>query len=109
MIKIFKDNASKTCILDDFGFYEKRQKIIQEKKTKQQQFQKQAKLALLASFLLFSLLFVTLLDWLACDNSSFLLFGPSTFPLQIQTILDIFSLLNHRCWMESLKMRRKKW
>ncbi|XP_021615519.1 YTH domain-containing protein ECT4 isoform X2 [Manihot esculenta] len=41
MIKIFKDNASKTCILDDFGFYEKRQKIIQEKKTKQQQFQKQ--------------------------------------------------------------------
>ncbi|XP_015571291.1 YTH domain-containing protein ECT4 isoform X2 [Ricinus communis] len=41
MIKIFKDHSSKTCILDDFGFYEKRQKIIQEKKAKQQQFQKQ--------------------------------------------------------------------
>ncbi|KAJ9139622.1 hypothetical protein P3X46_030340 [Hevea brasiliensis] len=31
MIKIFKDHSSKTFILDDFGFYEKRQKIIQEK------------------------------------------------------------------------------
>uniref|UniRef100_A0A2P2LNR5 YTH domain-containing family protein n=3 Tax=Rhizophora mucronata TaxID=61149 RepID=A0A2P2LNR5_RHIMU len=41
MIKIFKDHSSKTCILDDFGFYEKREKIIKEKKTKQQQFQKQ--------------------------------------------------------------------
>ncbi|XP_021666488.2 YTH domain-containing protein ECT2 isoform X2 [Hevea brasiliensis] len=41
MVKIFKDHSSKTCILDDFGFYEKRQKIIQEKKVKQQQFQKQ--------------------------------------------------------------------
>ncbi|XP_021591816.1 YTH domain-containing protein ECT2 isoform X2 [Manihot esculenta] len=41
MIKIFKDHSSKTCILDDFGFYEKRQKIIQEKKAKQQLFQKQ--------------------------------------------------------------------
>ncbi|WCJ37021.1 evolutionarily conserved C-terminal region 2 [Euphorbia peplus] len=42
MVKIFKDHSNKTCILDDFGFYEKRQKIIQEKKAKQQQFQKQA-------------------------------------------------------------------
>ncbi|XP_065865134.1 YTH domain-containing protein ECT2 [Euphorbia lathyris] len=42
IIKIFKDHSNKTCILDDFGFYEKRQKIIQEKKVKQQQFQKQA-------------------------------------------------------------------
>ncbi|XP_058007514.1 YTH domain-containing protein ECT4 isoform X2 [Hevea brasiliensis] len=41
MVKIFKDHSSKTCILDDFGFYEKRQKMIQEKKAKQQQFQKQ--------------------------------------------------------------------
>ncbi|XP_050220750.1 YTH domain-containing protein ECT4-like [Mercurialis annua] len=40
MINIFKEHTSKTCILDDFGFYEKRQKIIQEKKAKQQQFQK---------------------------------------------------------------------
>ncbi|KAL9459023.1 hypothetical protein AB3S75_007838 [Citrus x aurantiifolia] len=41
LIKIFKDHPSKTCILDDFGFYETRQKTIQEKKAKQQQFQKQ--------------------------------------------------------------------
>lgn len=41
MIKIFKDHVSKTCILDDFLFYEGRQKTIQEKKAKQQQFQKQ--------------------------------------------------------------------
>ena len=42
MIKIFKEHLSKTCILDDFGFYESRQKTIQEKKAKQQQqFQKQ--------------------------------------------------------------------
>ncbi|GFY99004.1 evolutionarily conserved C-terminal region 2 [Actinidia rufa] len=37
MLKIFKDNSSKTCILDDFGFYEGRQKTIQEKKVKQLQ------------------------------------------------------------------------
>ncbi|GAB4856144.1 hypothetical protein Ancab_024785 [Ancistrocladus abbreviatus] len=41
MLKIFKEHTSKTCILDDFGFYEARQKTIQEKKHKQQQFQKQ--------------------------------------------------------------------
>ncbi|XP_038880715.1 YTH domain-containing protein ECT2-like isoform X2 [Benincasa hispida] len=41
MVKIFKEHASKTCILDDFGFYETRQKTIQEKKAKQQQFKKQ--------------------------------------------------------------------
>ncbi|XP_021618138.1 YTH domain-containing protein ECT2 isoform X2 [Manihot esculenta] len=41
MVKIFKEHTSKTCILDDFEFYEKRQKIIQEKKAKQQLFQKQ--------------------------------------------------------------------
>ncbi|XP_059628738.1 YTH domain-containing protein ECT2-like [Cornus florida] len=41
MLKIFKEYTSKTCILDDFGFYEGRQKTIQEKKAKQQQFQKQ--------------------------------------------------------------------
>ncbi|XP_071726473.1 YTH domain-containing protein ECT4-like [Rutidosis leptorrhynchoides] len=42
MIKIFKEHSSKQCILDDFEFYEDRQKKIQEKKAKQQQFQKQA-------------------------------------------------------------------
>ncbi|KAK4258265.1 hypothetical protein QN277_007734 [Acacia crassicarpa] len=36
MMKIFKEYASKTCILDDFGFYENRQKSILEKKAKQQ-------------------------------------------------------------------------
>ncbi|KAF8398599.1 hypothetical protein HHK36_017530 [Tetracentron sinense] len=41
MLKIFKDHSSKTCILDDFGFYEDRQKKMQEKKVKQQQFRKQ--------------------------------------------------------------------
>ncbi|KAK1435243.1 hypothetical protein QVD17_01004 [Tagetes erecta] len=41
VIKIFKDHSSKQCILDDFEFYEERQKRIQEKKAKQQ-FQKQA-------------------------------------------------------------------
>ncbi|KAI7990763.1 YTH domain-containing protein ECT2 [Camellia lanceoleosa] len=41
LLKIFKDHSSKTCILDDFGFYEGRQKTIQEKKAKQQHFQKQ--------------------------------------------------------------------
>lgn len=41
VLKIFRDYSSKTCIFDDFAFYEKRQKIVQEKKAKQQQFQKQ--------------------------------------------------------------------
>ncbi|TKY45654.1 YTH domain-containing family protein 2 [Spatholobus suberectus] len=36
LIKIFKEYTSKTCILDDFGFYEARQKTILEKKAKQQ-------------------------------------------------------------------------
>lgn len=43
MIKIFKDHSSKTCILDDFVFYEDREKMIQEKKAKQQQLKKQAR------------------------------------------------------------------
>ncbi|CAI9774444.1 unnamed protein product [Fraxinus pennsylvanica] len=41
MLKIFKDHLSKQCVLDDFEFYEDRQKRILEKKAKQQQFQKQ--------------------------------------------------------------------
>ncbi|KAM0045057.1 putative YTH domain-containing protein [Helianthus debilis subsp. tardiflorus] len=41
MIKIFKEHSSKQCILDDFEFYEDRQKKTQQKKAKQQQFQKQ--------------------------------------------------------------------
>ncbi|XP_051142618.1 YTH domain-containing protein ECT4 isoform X2 [Andrographis paniculata] len=41
VLKIFKEHISKQCILDDFDFYEDRQKKIQEKKAKQQQYQKQ--------------------------------------------------------------------
>nr|XP_016504677.1 PREDICTED: YTH domain-containing family protein 1-like [Nicotiana tabacum] len=44
VIEIFKDHISKQCILDDFEFYEDRQKRIQEKKAKQQLFQKQSHL-----------------------------------------------------------------
>ncbi|CAJ1921685.1 unnamed protein product [Sphenostylis stenocarpa] len=39
--KIFKEHSSQTCILDDFGFYEAREKANQEKKSKEQQFPKQ--------------------------------------------------------------------
>lgn len=42
LLKLFKEHASKTCILDDFDFYETRQKVMQEKRTKQQQLQKKA-------------------------------------------------------------------
>lgn len=45
MIKIFEDHVSKTCLLDDFEFYENREKAIQEKKAKHQQYQKQVKCA----------------------------------------------------------------
>ncbi|KAL8480870.1 hypothetical protein ACS0TY_027408 [Phlomoides rotata] len=40
LLKIFKEHTSKQCILDDFDFYEDRQRRIQEKKAKFQQFQK---------------------------------------------------------------------
>jgi methylase of polypeptide subunit release factors len=42
VLKIFKEHASKTSILDDFGFYENRQKLMQEKRAKQQPLQGQA-------------------------------------------------------------------
>ncbi|XVE62911.1 hypothetical protein DITRI_Ditri06bG0157300 [Diplodiscus trichospermus] len=41
ILKIFKDHSIKTSILDDFEFYEARQKIIQEKKAKNQLLPKQ--------------------------------------------------------------------
>ncbi|GMI79252.1 evolutionarily conserved C-terminal region 2 [Hibiscus trionum] len=41
ILKIFKEHSSKTCILDDFEFYETRQKIIQEKKAKHRLLQNQ--------------------------------------------------------------------
>ncbi|XP_074564826.1 LOW QUALITY PROTEIN: YTH domain-containing protein ECT2-like [Curcuma longa] len=40
LLKLFKEHVSKTSILDDFTFYETRQKLMQEKRTKQQQLQK---------------------------------------------------------------------
>ena len=51
MLKIFKDHSSRTCIVDDFDFYEGRQNTIQEKKAKQQQFQKQARCILLCVYM----------------------------------------------------------
>lgn len=41
LVKIFKEHSSQTCILDDFGFYEAREKATQEKKSKEQQLPKQ--------------------------------------------------------------------
>ncbi|XP_078430878.1 YTH domain-containing protein ECT2-like isoform X2 [Wolffia australiana] len=41
MLKLFKEHVSKTSILDDFLFYEVRQKTMQERRAKQQQFLKQ--------------------------------------------------------------------
>ncbi|KAM7271579.1 hypothetical protein ACFE04_030793 [Oxalis oulophora] len=41
VLNIFKEYSSKTSLLDDFEFYEGRHKSLQEKKAKQQQFQKQ--------------------------------------------------------------------
>jgi hypothetical protein len=41
MLKIFKEHVSKTSIMEDFTFYENRQKLMQEKRVKQQQIQKQ--------------------------------------------------------------------
>ncbi|XP_020595990.1 uncharacterized protein LOC110035991 isoform X2 [Phalaenopsis equestris] len=37
MLKIFKEHVSKTSILDDFSFYESRQKMMQERRSRQQQ------------------------------------------------------------------------
>ncbi|XP_076948148.1 YTH domain-containing protein ECT4-like [Bidens hawaiensis] len=42
MIKIFKEHSGKQCVLDDFQFYEDRQKKILEIKANQQRFQKHA-------------------------------------------------------------------
>ncbi|KAL6636774.1 hypothetical protein ACP70R_024346 [Stipagrostis hirtigluma subsp. patula] len=36
ILKIFKDHVCKTSILDDFGFYDNREKIVQEKKSRRQ-------------------------------------------------------------------------
>lgn len=44
VVKVFKEHSSQTCILDDFEFYEAREKATQEKKSKEQQFPKQVRL-----------------------------------------------------------------
>lgn len=41
IIKVFKGHLSSTCILDDFEFYEGRQRTMQERKAKQREFDKQ--------------------------------------------------------------------
>ncbi|XP_020589260.1 uncharacterized protein LOC110030719 [Phalaenopsis equestris] len=41
VLKILKDHVSKTSILDDFGFYETRQKVMQEKRARQHQHNQQ--------------------------------------------------------------------
>ncbi|KFK27858.1 hypothetical protein AALP_AA8G438500 [Arabis alpina] len=45
VLKVFKDHVSRTSILDDFVFYETRQKIIQEGKSKHMQYKKQVSVA----------------------------------------------------------------
>lgn len=42
MIEVFKSHSSRSCILDDFEFYEGRQKTLQERKAKQKEFDQQA-------------------------------------------------------------------
>ncbi|GAU21278.1 hypothetical protein TSUD_286880, partial [Trifolium subterraneum] len=41
ILNFLKEYSSKTCILDDFGFYEAREKTILEKKAKEQSFAKE--------------------------------------------------------------------
>lgn len=40
MLKIFKDHDAETSILDDFGFYDEREKDLQEKRSKEREFTK---------------------------------------------------------------------
>ncbi|CAI9285436.1 unnamed protein product [Lactuca saligna] len=40
MLKIFKDHDAETSILDDFGFYDEREKDLQEKRSKDREFTK---------------------------------------------------------------------
>ncbi|MFS7918092.1 hypothetical protein Hanom_Chr03g00196801 [Helianthus anomalus] len=40
MLKIFKDHDADTSILDDFGFYDEREKDLQEKRAKERDFTK---------------------------------------------------------------------
>lgn len=43
IIKVFKDHSSRTCILDDFEFYEWRQRAMEEKRVKLKQFNNQVR------------------------------------------------------------------
>ncbi|XP_074570023.1 YTH domain-containing protein ECT4-like isoform X2 [Curcuma longa] len=42
LLKLFKEHVSKTSIVDDFSFYEARQKVMQERRTRQPHLQKKA-------------------------------------------------------------------
>lgn len=46
VLKIFKDHVCKTSLLDDFDFYDNREKMMQERKAKHQQLKKVWNLAL---------------------------------------------------------------
>lgn len=63
VVKIFKEHSSKTSILDDFGFYESREKTTQERKHKEQQLPKQV------------------------NNASDITFGSVTLPKSLDTTL----------------------
>lgn len=56
IIKIFKGHSSKSSLLDDFGFYEARQRTMQEKKAKQQHLYKQVNTC-------FTLIFFSFVFW----------------------------------------------
>lgn len=70
VLKIYKDHTSKQCILDDFDFYEDRQKKIQEKKAKQQHFQKQVVGIIISEYLHGTSLWVFHLHWYNINNRS---------------------------------------
>lgn len=76
MIKIFKDHSSKTCLLDDFEFYEARQKTIQENKAKQQ-IRKQAR---------------------------FLPFSPISYPYLVVLVLCVFGFLSFQGFLTIFHM-----
>jgi YTH domain-containing family protein len=69
MLKIFKEHVTKTSILDDFGFYENRQKLMQEKRANQQLLQGQASICSYYSFLWFCM------AWMMVSDALFLSIG----------------------------------
>jgi hypothetical protein len=68
MLKIFKEHVTKTSILDDFSFYENRQKLMQEKRAKQQLLQGQASICSYFSVLWFCMAEMIVSDALFLRN-----------------------------------------